>query len=136
LTECILIVEDDTAIGEMLTFAIIQETAYEPLLVSTEQEALRVVEAVKPVLLLLDQQLPDATGIALYDHLHARNELAAIPAIVMSANVPRREVNERHLVGIEKPFDLNGLLQTMQSVLASSREEHPSDELLEGAQYA
>src|SRR5438034_6266798 len=49
-----------------------------------------------------------------------KNELRTVPAIVMSANLPRSELQERHLVGVEKPFDLDDLLQTIEHVLASS----------------
>ena len=116
----ILVVEDDIAVGELLLLALARETSYQPLLVSTEQEVLRVVQEVKPVLFLLDYQLPQMTGIELYDDLHARKELATVPAIVMSANLPYRELQERHLVGVEKPFDLDDLLQTIERVLATS----------------
>jgi DNA-binding NtrC family response regulator len=115
----ILVVEDDTAVGELLLLALARETSYQPLLVSTEQEVLRAVQEVKPALFLLDYQLPQMTGIELYDDLHARTELATVPAIVMSANLPYRELQERHLVGVEKPFDLDDLLQTIERVLAT-----------------
>src|SRR5437016_3630488 len=58
-TNCILIVEDDTAIGELLTLALAYETPYQPRLVSSGQEALRTVQEVHPILLLLNYQLPD-----------------------------------------------------------------------------
>jgi CheY-like chemotaxis protein len=115
----ILVVEDDTAVGELLLLALARETSYQPLLVSTEQEVLRAVQEVKPALFLLDYQLPQMTGIELYDDLHARKELASVPAIVMSANLPYWELQKRHLVGVEKPFDLDDLLQTIERVLAT-----------------
>jgi PleD family two-component response regulator len=52
------VVEDDTPVGELLLLALAPETSYHPLLVSTEQEILRAVQEVKPVLVLLDYQLP------------------------------------------------------------------------------
>ena len=115
----ILIVEDDTAIGELLTLALAYETRYQLRLVGSGQEALRAVEAVHPILLVLNYQLPDMTGLEVYDTLHARSEFATLPAIVISANVPQEELNKRHLVDVEKPFDLNDLLETIERVLAS-----------------
>ncbi len=115
----ILIVEDDTAIGELLTLALAYETRYQPRLVGSGQEALRAVEAVHPILLVLNYQLPDMTGLEVYDTLHARSEFATLPAIVLSANVPQEELRKRHLVDVEKPFDLDDLLQTIERVLAS-----------------
>src|SRR6059058_9538 len=97
----ILVVEDDAAIGELLALTLEQETSYQPFVVSSGQEALRVAQAVQPMLFLLDYQLPDMTGIEVYDRLHARKEFTAVPAIVMSANMPRHELNKRHLIELE-----------------------------------
>jgi CheY-like chemotaxis protein len=60
------------------------------------------------------------TGLELYDQLHARKELAAVPAIVMSANLPYHELNKRHLLDVQKPFELDALLEKIEHVLASS----------------
>ncbi len=112
----ILVVEDDEGIGEMLTLTLELETCYQPLLVSSGREALRVVQAVRPTLLLLDYQLPDMTGIEVYDHLHARQELKAVPAIMMSANVPQQELSKRRLIKLEKPFEIDTLVDLVETV--------------------
>jgi CheY-like chemotaxis protein len=65
--------------------------------------------------------LPETTGIEVYDHLCAKKQLRTVPAIVMSAALPRQELQERHLRGIDKPFDLDDLLETIEHVLASSQ---------------
>jgi DNA-binding response OmpR family regulator len=121
-TNCILIVEDDIAIGELLALALAYETPYQPRLVSSGQEALRTAQEVHPILLLLNYQLPDMTGIELYDALHARTEFAKTPAIVISANVPEDELRKRQLVDVAKPFDMDTLLSTIERVLAPSSE--------------
>jgi DNA-binding response OmpR family regulator len=117
---CILIVEDDPDIGQLLILALASQTPYRPVLASNEEEALHTVEAVTPALVLLDYQLPGTTGVKVYDHLRARNELSTVPAIVLSASLPRQELQERHLVGIAKPFDLDDLLETIDQVITSS----------------
>jgi CheY-like chemotaxis protein len=119
-SKSILIVEDNPAIGELLVLVIAGETAYRPRLVVSGQEALRAIQEVRPALFLLNYQLPDMTGLELYDQLHARKELAAVPAIVMSANLPYQELNKRHLLDVAKPFDLDALLEKIEHVLASS----------------
>ena len=121
-TNCILIVEDDTAIGELLTLALAYETPYQPCLVGSGQEALRAVEAVHPILFVLNYQLPDMTGLEVYDTLHARSEFVTTPAIVISANVPQDELRKRQLVDVAKPFDMDTLLSTIERVLAPSSE--------------
>jgi CheY-like chemotaxis protein len=120
LRNCILIVEDDPDIGQLLVLALASQTPYRPVLASNEEEALHTVEAVTPALVLLDYQLPGTTGVKVYDHLRAKDELRTLPAIVLSASLPRQELQERHLVGIAKPFDLDVLLETIEQVLTSS----------------
>ena len=112
----ILVVEDDEGIGEMLTLTLELETCYQPLLVSSGQEALRIIQAVRPTLLLLDYQLPDMTGIEVYDRLHARKELKEVPVIMMSANIPRHELSKRQLIELEKPFEIDTLVDLVETV--------------------
>ena len=113
----ILIVEDDALIGEFLEQAISEETAYKPLIVSDGFEALKVTHDLKPNLFLLDYQLPRTHGIELYDKLHTMDGFHYIPAIIISANLPRRELEKRSLVGLRKPLELSELLKQIQSLL-------------------
>jgi len=83
---------------------LLTESPYQALLVTDGFQALKMVHELKPSLFLVDYQLPGMDGIALYDHLHAITDLADIPAIIISANLPTRSLQERHLTGIAKPF--------------------------------
>src|SRR5437660_7356137 len=88
--KCVLIVENDDSIGEYLVQAIEQETPYRPLLVSSTQQALEVMQQVKPSLLLLDYDLLSSmNGIELYDLIHNTSGFEHIPAIIMSASFPQ-----------------------------------------------
>lgn len=113
----ILIVEDDAYIGEFLERAISEETPYKPLVVSDGFEALKVTRDVKPNLFLLDYHLPRMDGIELYDQLHAVKEFRDTPAIILSARLPKRELEKRSLVGLHKPIELSELLKAIQEVL-------------------
>ena len=53
-------------------------------------------------------------GIELYDRLHAIKELEHVPAMMVSAYLPEREVQERKIVGMYKPFDLSKLLDAIE----------------------
>jgi DNA-binding NtrC family response regulator len=81
--KCILIVEDDINIGEYLIQAIHQETAYRTMLVNSSQQAIEVIQQVKPGLHLLDYHLLSSmNGIELYDLIalprpHDLNEFIA-----------------------------------------------------------
>ncbi len=114
----ILVVEDDAGIGSFLVQAITQETPDLALLVSDGLQALNAVANVKPSLFILDYQLPRMNGIELYDRLHTTKEMEHVPAIIISARLPRKEIEERKIVGMNKPLELDDLLKTIEKLLA------------------
>lgn len=115
--QIILIVEDDVNIGEVLVQAIAQETPYSAHFVQDGFEALKTVEGIRPSLFILDYHLPRMNGIELYDRLHAMPKLATIPAIMMSARLPQKDLVNRQILGMNKPIDLDEFLQTIEQLL-------------------
>ena len=113
----ILVVEDDENIGELIVEAFIQETPYQAMLATDGKQALKIVQNVKPNVLLVDNNLPDMKGIELYDRIQVEKELENVPVLLMSANVPVQEVKKRNLFCLNKPFELNDLLQTIERLL-------------------
>ena len=120
----ILIVEDDPSIAEFLKMAIAQETLYYPLLAETGERAFEIVQHIKPSLFVLDYVLGTMSGLDLYDSLHAQQSLEAIPAIFLSASSERLqdETDQRHLVGLAKPVDLDKLLHSIDMALREHQE--------------
>lgn len=106
----LLVVEDDMGIGTLLLEVIAQETSFQACLVTDGFQALNVIKDIKPELLILDYQLPLMNGIELYDRLHTLQEMANVPAIIISAHLPRHEIEKRSLIGLNKPFEINDLL--------------------------
>jgi len=113
----ILMVEDDADIGFFLEQSIVQETFHQPLLVTSGFQALQAIHGIIPDLLLLDYQLPGMNGLELYDSLHAMKGLEEVPAIMMSARLPRQELALRNIVGMSKPLDLDELLETIEQLV-------------------
>src|SRR5260370_19794973 len=113
----VMIVEDDVHIGAFLVEAITQETPYYALLLTNGDEALAKLKNLKPSLLILDYHLPGINGLELYHQIHAMPDLKQIPAIMMSARLPRRELEQRTIVGINKPFELDDFLLTVKNLL-------------------
>ncbi len=114
----ILIVEDDIYIGEVLVQAIMQETPFIAVLVQNGDEALKTVKGIKPNLFILDYQLPRMNGIELYDELHATLDLEQVPVLMISAQLPIKELKKRNIKGMNKPLDLDEFLQTIEQFLA------------------
>jgi CheY-like chemotaxis protein len=115
----ILVVEDDVDIGLFLISALSEDSAYHTLLVPDGMRALDIVSEVKPSLLILDYHLPKIDGLEVYDHMHKIKESREIPSIMISANLPERELAKRSIIGIKKPFELDEFLDLVEKLLAS-----------------
>jgi CheY-like chemotaxis protein len=119
LLKTILLVEDDISIGELLITILQEEGLYETVLVTDGFQALKIVKTIHPLLFVLDYQLPGMNGFELYDRLHTMEGLGEIPALFVSANVPLKELEKRHLQYIKKPFELDQLLDAIEKYIAS-----------------
>ncbi len=115
----ILVIEDDESIGALITEVLLQETQYDVLLATDGLQALHIVDRVKPSLLITDYRLPHMDGIELYDRLHSLQALSDTPVIIMSAHLPMEEVSKRQLVSMDKPFDLDDLLEKVAGALCA-----------------
>jgi DNA-binding response OmpR family regulator len=113
----ILLVEDDTTIAELLVQMISQETYYQVFAVPDGPQALDLVKNIKPELMILDYWLPSTHGIELYDRLHDIEGLDQVPTIMLSVHAPLREMNQRQIMYIRKPFDMFKLLAAIDTLL-------------------
>ncbi len=119
----ILIVEDDESIGDFLSLAIAQETPYQVVLVNDGPHALQAAQSFHPALLITDYWLPGLNGLELFERMRSCQELEELSALLISANLPKRELKQQGVIGIEKPFDLDMLLQTIARLLSSPQSE-------------
>jgi DNA-binding response OmpR family regulator len=121
-TNTILLVEDDPYISAFLVEAIAQETPYRAIVASDSYAALKLVRHFTPSLFVLDYGLPGMNGIELYDRLHINLELAAIPAVLITANhhVPQQQIRQRQLITFIKPLELDSFLATIETLLTAS----------------
>lgn len=115
----ILIVEDDGAIGEFLVEMLKLFTPYQALLATDGMQALEMVKTVVPDLFLLDYFLPKMNGLELSLQFQEREELWATPVLLMSASNPVQEIEEHRISFIKKPFELDDLLQMIETLLAA-----------------
>lgn len=114
----ILIVEDDEDIAFMLSNMVTQETSYDALTVSEGEEALHLIATRAPRLVILDYQLPGVNGLEVADRIHAMPGLEQLPVLLISAYLPRSELVKRKLPGMNKPFDLEKLLNLINRLLS------------------
>lgn len=123
----ILVVEDDDIMRTLLTDLLQQETSYFPIVVGAGSQAIEITSDIIPDLFLLDYLLPDTNGIELYDRLHEQNDLASVPAILLTAHMIRSDlqqaIKQRQLEALEKPFDIERLLTMIErGVCSQSRD--------------
>ena len=119
----ILVVEDDEDIGEFIASAISLVADSDYRLVPDASQALHFAKSIQPDLLILDYRLRGMHGLELYDHLHATSGLEAIPALLVTAvkldvNL-RAAIGKRQIIVVEKPFDLDEFLLTVQRLLGN-----------------
>jgi DNA-binding response OmpR family regulator len=118
----ILIVEDDPANGALLSMLIAQETAYNPLLVTTGEQAIEAVQQKRPDLFILDYTLPHLNGLELYEQLHTITDLEDVPAILLSARNIADEIAPP-LIFFAKPYNIDELIALIKTLLS------PTDEI-------
>jgi CheY-like chemotaxis protein len=113
----VLVVEDDEDVGAFIVQAISQETPYQALLATDGFQALKMVRSLIPNLFLLDYHLPSMDGIELYDNLRDSEELKDMPVVMFTASLSTPELREREIIFVQKPAELDELLQTIRKVL-------------------
>lgn len=119
----ILIVEDDADIAQFLQQLIEEETPYNTVVINNGQKALEEAPHIAPCLMLLDYRLPKINGLELYDRLQECEETRDIPAIMMSATLPVRELEKRGIFQLRKPMDIGSVIRMITHALASTEEK-------------
>lgn len=119
IAKTILIVDDDGDIASVLAQAIASETPYRAVVAGNASQVSRLVQRVKPDLLILDYHLPGLNGIELYDWLHTDPLFENIPALLLTASqkMPHHEITRRQIIGLGKPIELDEFLATIHRLL-------------------
>ena len=119
-TTRVLVVEDEPAIVELVTYSL-REAGWGVTSVGTTAAAWDSIRHGKPDLLLLDWMLPDQSGLRLLSRLRADRDFQDIPVIMLTA----KSMEEDKLAGLNtgaddyvtKPFSPRELLARSRALL-------------------
>lgn len=127
--ELILLIEDDDAIGKLLSISL-HEYGYKTRLAKDIASAKREFITQNPALLILDLGLPDGDGKTLIQTIRKESK---IPIIVLSARNDEKEIIASLDCGaddyVTKPFSTKELLARIRSTLRRTQQKTVHDTL-------
>ena len=116
----VLIVDDDARLREFVRVNLEMEgyTVHEA---GSAEEGMKVLDDVRPDLVLLDVMMPQVDGWGMLQLVHERHGVGSIPVVMFSGKVDERaagEAAERGAQGfIGKPFDPRELIEQTKQLL-------------------
>ncbi|MFA5802071.1 MAG: response regulator [Thermoleophilia bacterium] len=88
-------------------------------------EAMKMLEGMRPDLVLLDIMMPGKDGIEVLEDLAADSELSTIPVILLTAKGEQEDLEKGAALGarghITKPFDPEQMVRTVKAALGIIR---------------
>jgi DNA-binding response OmpR family regulator/putative methionine-R-sulfoxide reductase with GAF domain len=113
----VLVVEDDTAIAEILQ-QLLELEGYAVEVVHDGATALEAIDIIRPDLVLLDLLLPDLSGVEVCQRVRARDTDDYVPIIMLTALSNAQQRRAGFAAGaddyVTKPFDTAELLARVQ----------------------
>lgn len=115
----ILVIEDEDAIRSLVRDTLEGE-GYRVQAASSAEDAISMLDQVKPSLILLDLRLPGMDGFAFVTAYRERTKASDLaPIILVSALRPREELPKGVVGYLRKPFDLDDLLMHVGRAIGS-----------------
>lgn len=126
----IWVVEDDPSTQRIVSEQL-KAHGFRPLLFNTAEKAYAALRSQsQPALIVLDMLLPGMSGVDLIRLIKQNKAWEKIPVVVVTvlsrADSLASEEEASHAYWVNKPFDTNDLMQTIQGILASVSQEGKS----------
>jgi two-component system phosphate regulon response regulator PhoB len=129
----ILVVEDETAIQELLCYTL-RQAGFEPIPADNAEAALQQIHAQLPAAALLDVMLPGMSGIELAQRLRKDSRTKALPIIMVTARGDEADRVRGLDIGaddyVTKPFSPKELIARIRAVLRR-RAPHQAGDVVE-----
>lgn len=128
----ILIVEDELAIVELVSFAL-KSAGWEVHAVHNTAAAWQYLQQQRPQLILLDWMLPDQSGLRLLSRIRGDRQFSSLPVIMLTA----KSMEEDKIAGLDhgaddyitKPFSPRELIARIKALIRRKEPEHAELEM-------
>jgi two-component system, OmpR family, response regulator MtrA len=132
MTPRVLVVDDDTALAEMIGI-VLRTEGFDPSFCADGSGALAAFREAKPDLVLLDLMLPGMDGFAVLEELRRLPERSGTPVIVLTAKDLTAEENARlqecaQRIMQKQQLEARALVHELQTVIPGS----PGAPIIEG----
>jgi len=116
----VLIVEDDADLGEPIV-AFLKEEGLDGTLARDGDQAMRIVDTLRPSVVVLDLMMPRRDGFSVLRELRSDGRIATLPVIVVTASFGLSERRYATELGaadhIARPFTHQELLSRIRALL-------------------
>jgi len=115
-TKNILVVDDERDVAEFMK-DLLEDNGYSVTVAYDGAEAMQKIQNAPPDLILLDLQMPEATGTDLYRKLRHRSDLKDIPVIIVSGLAGKNIAVTKSVKVIDKPPEEEEILAEIRKAL-------------------
>lgn len=109
----VLIVEDDRDVALTIN-DVVEDSGYRALCAANGREALSLLEAEVPALMLIDLFMPEMNGVELLKVIKKSPKLASIPRVIMTAANDQMIGVREDVTVLYKPVDFDALTRLLQ----------------------
>ena len=130
---CILIVEDEAAIRDMLNFTL-SAADYKVLEAHSAEQAWQMLSEVTPDCLIVDWMLPGVSGVSLTERVRKNEKFSSMPIVMLTARGEENDQVQGFEAGADdyvvKPFSPRALVARVKALLRRNSSEQTADEVL------
>ena len=120
----VAVVVDDSLSARRSLTQLMQDSGYEVREARDGIEAIEILNGIKPVILLIDMEMPRMNGIELTAHVRSHESTADIPIIMITSRSTAKHREEAKKVGVNshftKPFGEDDLLEEIERLRAKN----------------
>ncbi len=122
MSKKILVVDDEPFVLRSLTY-VLAKNGYEAFTARDGEEALKLLQKMKPDIMFLDVMMPKCSGYEVLRRIRENPEFDSIYIIMLSAKSQERDREKSLALGanefMTKPFSPSRILQRIQEILTN-----------------